>query len=197
MAKSRTASAPRPRRPPSTRGGDRCHAKRTGGPAAGPRDKAPDPNSPFAKLAALKAELEPKQGRPLRRGGPAVALGRRGAPAPRQVALACAGVRTRGAAAELVEAGRVRVNGARVNAAGQVVRRGDVLTLALDRTVRVIRVADFCERRGRRAERPRPLRAASTSVDAASLAAAGAQSRGTNSAAGGYADRLRSVSSEI
>ena len=57
-------------------------------------------------------------------------------------------VRTRSAAAALVAAGHVRVNGARLKAPGHVVRRGDVLTLALDRSVRVIRVEDFCERRG-------------------------------------------------
>ncbi len=57
-------------------------------------------------------------------------------------------VRTRSAAAELVTSGHVRVNGARLKAPGHVVRRGDVLTLALDRSVRVIRVEDFCERRG-------------------------------------------------
>ncbi len=57
-------------------------------------------------------------------------------------------VRTRGDAAALVGAGFVRLNGKRVTAAGQAVRRGDVLTVALDRSVRVIRVAGFCERRG-------------------------------------------------
>ncbi|MGI8524970.1 MAG: S4 domain-containing protein [Pseudolabrys sp.] len=57
-------------------------------------------------------------------------------------------VRTRSAAAALVAAGHVRVNGARLTAPGHAVRRGDVLTLALDRSVRVIRVENFCERRG-------------------------------------------------
>jgi len=65
-------------------------------------------------------------------------------------------VRTRSAAAALVEAGHVRVNGARVTAAGHVVRRGDALTLALDRSVRVIAVEDVCERRGD-AQRARAL----------------------------------------
>jgi ribosome-associated heat shock protein Hsp15 len=57
-------------------------------------------------------------------------------------------VRTRTAAAALVEAGHVRVNGTRVLAAGRPVRRGDAITLALDRSVRVVVVEDVCERRG-------------------------------------------------
>ena len=48
-------------------------------------------------------------------------------------------LRTRSAAAALVEAG-VRLNGRRITAASQPVRLGDILTLALDRTVRVVRV---------------------------------------------------------
>lgn len=57
-------------------------------------------------------------------------------------------VRTRSAAAALVEAGHVRLNGKRVAAASQPVRPGDVITLALDRAVRVIAVEGFSERRG-------------------------------------------------
>ncbi len=57
-------------------------------------------------------------------------------------------VRTRSDAAALVEAGFVRLNGKRIAAAGQPVRAGDVLTLALDRSVRVLKVEGFCERRG-------------------------------------------------
>jgi ribosome-associated heat shock protein Hsp15 len=56
-------------------------------------------------------------------------------------------VRTRTAAATLVAAG-VRLNGRRIAAASQPVRLGDVLTLALDRSVRVVRVEGFSERRG-------------------------------------------------
>ncbi|MBV9348357.1 MAG: RNA-binding S4 domain-containing protein [Pseudolabrys sp.] len=56
-------------------------------------------------------------------------------------------VRTRSAATALAAAGYVRVNGTRV-AAGQAVRRGDVVTVALDRSVRVMAVQDFSERRG-------------------------------------------------
>ena len=57
-------------------------------------------------------------------------------------------VRTRSDAAALVEAGHVRLNGKRVDAPSQLVRMGDVVTIALDRSVRVIEVAGFCERRG-------------------------------------------------
>jgi ribosome-associated heat shock protein Hsp15 len=49
-------------------------------------------------------------------------------------------VRTRSAAAALTAAGFVRLNGKRTTAASHPVRVGDVVTLALDRTVRVVRV---------------------------------------------------------
>jgi ribosome-associated heat shock protein Hsp15 len=57
-------------------------------------------------------------------------------------------VRTRGDAAALATAGFVRLNGKRMTAAGHPVRIGDVVTLALDRSVRVVRVEGICERRG-------------------------------------------------
>ena len=57
-------------------------------------------------------------------------------------------VRTRGAAAELAGSGYVRVNGARIAAASRMVRAGDVITVALDRAVRVLKVTGFVERRG-------------------------------------------------
>jgi ribosome-associated heat shock protein Hsp15 len=57
-------------------------------------------------------------------------------------------VRTRSAAAALAQAGYVRVNGARIDAPGRVVRTGDVVTVALDRVVRVLKVRGFSERRG-------------------------------------------------
>ncbi len=59
-------------------------------------------------------------------------------------------VRTRNAAAAVVAAG-VRLNGKRVTAAGQLVRRGDVVTVALGSSVKVVRVEGFCERRGKAA----------------------------------------------
>jgi len=57
-------------------------------------------------------------------------------------------VRTRTDAAALTTAGFVRLNGRRMKAAGHPVRVGDVVTVALDRTVRVVRVEGLCERRG-------------------------------------------------
>ena len=57
-------------------------------------------------------------------------------------------VRTRSAAAALVEAGHARVNGTRVVAPGHVLRANDVVTLALDRSIKVMRVIGFVERRG-------------------------------------------------
>lgn len=57
-------------------------------------------------------------------------------------------VRTRSAAAGLASAGYVRVNGSRIDAAGRAVHIGDVITIALDRHVRVLKVAEFAARRG-------------------------------------------------
>jgi len=57
-------------------------------------------------------------------------------------------VRTRGDATALAEAGFIRLNGKRMTAASQPVRIGDVVTLALDRSVRVLRVEGLCEKRG-------------------------------------------------
>src|SRR5205085_226411 len=57
-------------------------------------------------------------------------------------------VRTRSSAAALVDEGHVRLNGARVSANSQPVKAGDVVTVALDRTVRIIKVIGFAERRG-------------------------------------------------
>lgn len=57
-------------------------------------------------------------------------------------------VRTRSAAAALAASGHVRVNGARIDAASRAVKVGDVVTVALDRTVRVMKVLGFAPRRG-------------------------------------------------
>jgi ribosome-associated heat shock protein Hsp15 len=57
-------------------------------------------------------------------------------------------VRTRTTAAALVTGGKVRLNGQRNDAASQAVRIGDVVTVALDRVVRVLKVIGFAERRG-------------------------------------------------
>jgi ribosome-associated heat shock protein Hsp15 len=57
-------------------------------------------------------------------------------------------VRARSSAAALIEAGHVRVNGAREKAPGHSIKAGDVVTVGLDRTVRVLKVVGFAERRG-------------------------------------------------
>ena len=57
-------------------------------------------------------------------------------------------VRTRSDAAALADAGHVRLNGKRITSNSQAVRSGDVVTLALDRSVRVLKVEGFCDRRG-------------------------------------------------
>ena len=57
-------------------------------------------------------------------------------------------VKARSSAAELVERGHVRINGVRETAPGHAVKAGDVLTIALDRSVRVLKVVGFSERRG-------------------------------------------------
>ena len=56
--------------------------------------------------------------------------------------------RTRSAAQRLALSGHVRVNRDKVVAASRLVREGDVLTLALGKGVRVIRVCAIAERRG-------------------------------------------------
>lgn len=57
-------------------------------------------------------------------------------------------VKARTSAAALVEAGHVRINGVRETSPGHAVKAGDVLTVGLDRTVRVLKVVGFAERRG-------------------------------------------------
>jgi ribosome-associated heat shock protein Hsp15 len=80
-------------------------------------------------------------------------------------------VRTRQAAAALAASGHVRVNGQRIDAPSRAVRPGDVVTVALDRAVRVLEVLGFAERRGsadiepasgRPSERPAAPREAGT-----------------------------------
>jgi ribosome-associated heat shock protein Hsp15 len=60
--------------------------------------------------------------------------------------------KTRSLAAKLAQSGHVRLNGRRIEAAARPVRVGDVLTIALERTVRVLRVAALGDRRGPAAE---------------------------------------------
>ena len=57
-------------------------------------------------------------------------------------------VRTRSAAAALAHAGLVRINGGRIDTSSRPVRAGDVVTVALDRKVRVLKVKAYAERRG-------------------------------------------------
>ncbi len=57
-------------------------------------------------------------------------------------------VKARSSAAALVEAGHVRINGIREKAPGHAVKPGDVLTVALDNSVRILKVVAFAERRG-------------------------------------------------
>ncbi len=57
-------------------------------------------------------------------------------------------VRTRSAAAALAAGGHVRLNGTRIDAASRAVKLGDVVTVALDRGVRVLKVTGFAPRRG-------------------------------------------------
>jgi len=57
-------------------------------------------------------------------------------------------VRTREAAALLAGSGYVRINGTRIDAPGRMVRAGDVITVALDRGVRMLKVTGIVERRG-------------------------------------------------
>jgi ribosome-associated heat shock protein Hsp15 len=57
-------------------------------------------------------------------------------------------VKARTSAAALVEAGHIRLNGAREKTPGHSVKLGDVLTISLDHGVRVMKVVGFAERRG-------------------------------------------------
>jgi ribosome-associated heat shock protein Hsp15 len=56
--------------------------------------------------------------------------------------------RTRETAQEAIEAGKVRLNGARVEKPARALRPGDVLTLALGGKVRVLKVQALADRRG-------------------------------------------------
>jgi ribosome-associated heat shock protein Hsp15 len=56
--------------------------------------------------------------------------------------------KTRSLVQKLIEAGHVRLNSGRVTASSQAVKAGDVLTVALEERVRVLKVREFSERRG-------------------------------------------------
>lgn len=57
-------------------------------------------------------------------------------------------VKTRTLAADLVSAGKVRLNRVRIDKPAQVVRPGDVLTISISRRVQIVRVLGFAARRG-------------------------------------------------
>jgi len=57
-------------------------------------------------------------------------------------------IKTRTLAAEFVAAGKVRLNRARIEKPGHAVRIGDMLTVTLNRRVRLIKVAGLGQRRG-------------------------------------------------
>jgi ribosome-associated heat shock protein Hsp15 len=57
-------------------------------------------------------------------------------------------VKARTSAAELVESGHVRINGVREKSPGHAVKAGDVVSISLDRGVRLLKVTGFSERRG-------------------------------------------------
>lgn len=57
-------------------------------------------------------------------------------------------VKTRSVALELVQKGRVRINGDRVNRPDRLVGPGDVLTLALPHATMVVEVIGLAEKRG-------------------------------------------------
>jgi ribosome-associated heat shock protein Hsp15 len=56
--------------------------------------------------------------------------------------------KTRSLAAKLIASGFVRVNGQRAESAAKAVAVGDVITMALQRTTVVVRVAELGTRRG-------------------------------------------------
>jgi ribosome-associated heat shock protein Hsp15 len=57
-------------------------------------------------------------------------------------------VKTRADAAALAASGHVRLNGTRIEAPGRAVRPGDVLTIALTRSVKVLKIVDLSAHRG-------------------------------------------------
>ena len=81
-------------------------------------------------------------------------------------------VKTRSLAARLVSEGHVRVNGMRAEQPSRAVKPGDVLTIALERGVRVLRVKGAGERRG-------PFAEASQLYEALGSGAGGTSTGGT------------------
>ena len=76
-------------------------------------------------------------------------------------------LRTRTLAAELVRRGHVRRNGARLTKSSQEVAVGDVLTLPLGATVRLVEVLSLPDRRGPASEAQACYRVLDAQVDPA------------------------------
>ncbi|MBW8640606.1 RNA-binding S4 domain-containing protein [Hoeflea sp. WL0058] len=57
-------------------------------------------------------------------------------------------LKSRSLAAKLVQKGRVRVNGDKIDRASRMIVAGDVLTITLDRVIKVLEVVDPGTRRG-------------------------------------------------
>jgi ribosome-associated heat shock protein Hsp15 len=64
-------------------------------------------------------------------------------------------VKTRALAAALAASGYVRLNGRRIETPGRAVRPGDVLTIAMTNSIKVLKIVDLAARRGRAAEAKR------------------------------------------
>jgi ribosome-associated heat shock protein Hsp15 len=62
--------------------------------------------------------------------------------------VACAGGENPDRCRSLVTKGRVRINGARQTSPSHAVKAGEVLTIALDSRVRILKITGFSERRG-------------------------------------------------
>ena len=86
-------------------------------------------------------------------------------------------VRTRAAAASLACSGHVRVNGERVKAASREVKSGDVVTVALNRGVRVLRVCGFAPSRSNAESAGKLYEALEQNVTSGSLSAAAEHER--------------------
>ena len=87
--------------------------------------------------------------------------------------------RTRAAAQERIAAGHIRLNGRRVERSAQAVEVGDVVTLPMGPTVRVIEVLALPVRRGPAAEAQACYRALDQSAASAVAAPEAAAPRGT------------------
>lgn len=74
-------------------------------------------------------------------------------------------VRTRSLAARLAQSGHIRLNGRRIDAAHRPVRVGDVLTIALEHKIDVLKIESLGVRRGPAVEARRLYRNISEAID--------------------------------